>query len=119
MPRPWSSGRCERHGLVLSVGCATAVSHRALLSLAMFWGNLTIGNLWQNEAMACAASGLFLLQASPSPLLIGVHATAEVASRARTRRVKSSIGKRILEVFAVGRMVLGGTGLAGKAEVNV
>jgi hypothetical protein len=35
-------------------------------------------------------------------LLIGFHATAEVASRARTRRVNSLIGKRILEVSAGG-----------------
>ena len=56
----------------------------------------TIGKRWQNEPMACAMSGFFFLQASASPLLIGFHATAEVASRARTRRVKSLIGKRIL-----------------------
>lgn len=60
----------------------------------------TIGKRWQKEPMACAMSGFFFLQASASPLLIGFHATAEVASRARTRRVKSLIGKRILKVFA-------------------
>ena len=54
--------------------------------------------------MACAISGFFFLQASASPLLIGFHATAEVASRARTRRVKSLIGKRILRVSAAGKM---------------
>lgn len=64
--------------------------------------SLTIGNRWQNEAMACATSGFFFLQNSASPLLMGFHATVEVASRARTRRVKSFVGKRMLNISAAG-----------------
>lgn len=65
---------------------------------------LTIGNLWQNDATACAASGFFAAQAAASPLLMGFHATAEVASKATTKSAKSLMGKRIFGIFAAGRV---------------
>jgi hypothetical protein len=69
--------------------------------------------------MACAALGLFFLQASPSPLLIPVHATADVASRARTRRVKSLIGKRILKNCVIGEARARWERVRGKDGSNV